>query len=363
MALMTNTYAVTHSLTINLIFDDNSTKSVEVEVGDIITVTYNNNGVRASVKGKVTNIFEVDPSCSYTCNAKWAFIIDGSSYGYASTIRIREDRILDLDMVTKGSDSSSTTTNSEVIKSFDSADQALATKILALLPTSLSNTALIAIITKVIAILKAAQISDTYTADQLSKITTEVLKQEMGLIDPGDFQPCPPPPMPPYPPMPGPGPRPCPPPPFPPVPMTPEEIVQQILRDAARKKLEEENEKIKANATTTLENAFYDSTHAMTADNAATASYAVSAGTALYALNTAATNAGTADYSSNAGTASYAVSAATAEYAKTTIATTVRAEYATNAGTASYASTADYTKSADVAKTSEYMDGGDEDEV
>jgi hypothetical protein len=109
MALLTNTYSVNHSLTISLTFDDGSVKNTKVEVGDIITVVYNKNGVRTTVEGTVTNIYEMEATCNCNCESNWGMIIDGTSYGYTSTEKVAESKILDLTMVKKAVDSSAIT--------------------------------------------------------------------------------------------------------------------------------------------------------------------------------------------------------------------------------------------------------------
>src|SRR5574344_1405628 len=101
MALLSNTYSVSHSLTVNLIFEDGTVKKNTITEGDLVTVTYNKDGLRTTVEGIVTRLY---PSgtvactgiCNCVCEDQWSIVIDGSSYGFGASIRIAEGKILDM---------------------------------------------------------------------------------------------------------------------------------------------------------------------------------------------------------------------------------------------------------------------------
>ena len=57
------------SIAVHLTFDDGTTKNSVIGVGDLVSVEYNNNGLRKQVDGKVLKISLVRTSlCSFTYN-------------------------------------------------------------------------------------------------------------------------------------------------------------------------------------------------------------------------------------------------------------------------------------------------------
>ena len=56
------------SIAVNLTFDDGTTKNSVLGVGDLVSVEYNNNGLRKQVDGKVLKISAIgaDPKAWYS---------------------------------------------------------------------------------------------------------------------------------------------------------------------------------------------------------------------------------------------------------------------------------------------------------
>ena len=55
--LLENKSKLCFSAELNLVFDDETTKTLSVNVGDIIRIAFKHNGVRLDEQGKVTNIY------------------------------------------------------------------------------------------------------------------------------------------------------------------------------------------------------------------------------------------------------------------------------------------------------------------
>lgn len=95
MLMQNRSYAI-NKVMINLLFDDNSRKKFEVGVNDIISVAYNDKGLRREITGKVTtvNFSNITPNQLY-------MTIDGSGVYEGDTRAIYVDHILDCTMINK----------------------------------------------------------------------------------------------------------------------------------------------------------------------------------------------------------------------------------------------------------------------
>lgn len=103
-SLMNISYDVIQCATINLSFDDGTSKKYTIAPGDIINVIYNYNGERRNITGKVTKIVS-DSTNSCCCDAnKWVMVIDASAYGGTTLTRVVLNKILDISVVRKVAD-------------------------------------------------------------------------------------------------------------------------------------------------------------------------------------------------------------------------------------------------------------------
>lgn len=88
--------SVINSIKVNLIFDDRSTKSAIIGVGDLLDVTYNANGLRKNIEGKVVKVSAVgiDPK-------GWYIIVDGSGDFESEQAKFSPMSILDVNIIRK----------------------------------------------------------------------------------------------------------------------------------------------------------------------------------------------------------------------------------------------------------------------
>ena len=88
------------SIAVNLTFDDGTTKNSVIGVGDLVSVEYNNNGLRKQVDGKVLKISAIgtDPKA-------WYIIVDGSDEFECNKARFSPMNILDLEILRKADNS------------------------------------------------------------------------------------------------------------------------------------------------------------------------------------------------------------------------------------------------------------------
>ena len=84
---------VISSISIELYFDDDSSKKILLNKKDIVSLTYNDRGVKTTVVGKVINIIS-NGNNSYLS-------IDGSGIYEGSQVKILFDEILDCIMIEK----------------------------------------------------------------------------------------------------------------------------------------------------------------------------------------------------------------------------------------------------------------------
>lgn len=84
------------SVKVRLVFDDETVKCNVISIGDLIDVTYNGNGMRKHIIGRVTSISTVgaDPH-------NWYIIVDGSDDFARYGARFSPMDILDLEIIRK----------------------------------------------------------------------------------------------------------------------------------------------------------------------------------------------------------------------------------------------------------------------
>jgi len=92
--LIRNDINVISRLKIDLYFDDNSEKHVVLDEKDIVTISYNNKGVKKEITGKVALIKASSYSESY-------IIVDGSGVFVGNRETIQTSTILDCDLIEK----------------------------------------------------------------------------------------------------------------------------------------------------------------------------------------------------------------------------------------------------------------------
>ena len=86
------------SVRVHLVFDDQSIKDNLVSIGDLIDVTYNGNGLRKHIIGRVSTISTVG------CDPKnWYIIVDGSDDFAKNGAKFSPMNILDLEILRKDS--------------------------------------------------------------------------------------------------------------------------------------------------------------------------------------------------------------------------------------------------------------------
>ena len=87
---------VIQSLLVHLLFDDESTKDRKVSINDLIDVTWNGNGARKHIIGRVAVI-----SCHGSNHNDWYMIVDGADDFASRREKISPYQILDLDVLRK----------------------------------------------------------------------------------------------------------------------------------------------------------------------------------------------------------------------------------------------------------------------
>jgi hypothetical protein len=87
---------VIQSLLVSLKFDDDTMKKRLVGVGDLIDVTWNGNGMRKHIIGRVAVI-----SANGTDTKNWYMIVDGADDFDSQKVRFSPYQILDLDVIRK----------------------------------------------------------------------------------------------------------------------------------------------------------------------------------------------------------------------------------------------------------------------
>lgn len=96
-------YSVIESLRVVLTFDDDSVKVREISEGDLIRATYNDNGRRKEIEGKIIKIGINHNPCTCSKNS-WYVIVDGSMSYCGDRVRFSPANLLDLDIILKHTD-------------------------------------------------------------------------------------------------------------------------------------------------------------------------------------------------------------------------------------------------------------------
>lgn len=109
--LVSINYEVNYSLLIKLAFDDERVKRLNVEVGDYICCTYNKDGMRKKIEGYVKRIFLDNRYHEHSHHHEhWSMIIDSSTSGGTPIDKVEVSRLLDIDVLSKKSQSDTITT-------------------------------------------------------------------------------------------------------------------------------------------------------------------------------------------------------------------------------------------------------------
>lgn len=89
--------SVVSSVSVDLTFDDNTTKHAVLAVGDLINVEYNHNGCRKRCLGKVVKVSVTDS----TDPKKWIIYVDSSEEFDSGLVRFSPASILDVEVLYK----------------------------------------------------------------------------------------------------------------------------------------------------------------------------------------------------------------------------------------------------------------------
>ncbi len=92
--LIRNDINVISRLKVDLYFDDNSEKHVVLDEKDIVTMSYNDKGVKKEITGKIALIKASSYSESY-------IIVDGSGVFVGNRVTIQTSTILDCNLIEK----------------------------------------------------------------------------------------------------------------------------------------------------------------------------------------------------------------------------------------------------------------------
>lgn len=114
--LLRNNTKIINKVLVDLYFDDNSEKHVEISEKDIISIAYNDNGYRREIEGKVTRIvpasrimpppdrmYRVEPMRIHDSmpNSEAFITVDGSGVYDGKKVNIYLSHILDCEMIEK----------------------------------------------------------------------------------------------------------------------------------------------------------------------------------------------------------------------------------------------------------------------
>lgn len=89
----------TTSLTVSLTFDDSTTKTRVLGVGDYVTITYNNDGLSKTVTGKISTVY-ANPYADKVDRSQW-YIIVACTECSSGIAKINPMQILDVDIIRK----------------------------------------------------------------------------------------------------------------------------------------------------------------------------------------------------------------------------------------------------------------------
>lgn len=116
--LLRTAYETNLSVTVSLIYDDNTVKKYNLELNDIVKLAYLKNGFRKEVTGRIARIYLEDghaghvghiASCTPCLNKGCYIIVDSSEYTNSGLDRIDVDMISEIEIVEKAKESNSIT--------------------------------------------------------------------------------------------------------------------------------------------------------------------------------------------------------------------------------------------------------------
>lgn len=91
--------SATTQVTVNLRYDDNRNETYTIGKGDIVEISYNRNGLRSTIEGKVVRV-----SCVGTDPKGWFIMIDGSNDFESEKVRICPTSILACEIIQSASE-------------------------------------------------------------------------------------------------------------------------------------------------------------------------------------------------------------------------------------------------------------------
>lgn len=96
--LLKNECTQVSSILVKLFFDDETLKIRLISIDDLVDITYNANGIRKRILGRVSNISTVGTEPS-----NWYIIVDGSDDFASERVRFAPNTILDCEVIRKAS--------------------------------------------------------------------------------------------------------------------------------------------------------------------------------------------------------------------------------------------------------------------
>ena len=110
--LLDMNYEVINRLELKFIYDDDSVKTQMVDIGDYVSLVYNRDGMRTSIDGYVSRIYQ---DHGYRdCQPHWFIILSSNNTSTGVALgKIEVRKIIDLDVLTKASESNEVLTPSD----------------------------------------------------------------------------------------------------------------------------------------------------------------------------------------------------------------------------------------------------------
>lgn len=110
--LLDMNYEVINRLKLKFIYDDDSVKTQMVDIGDYVSLVYNRDGMRTSIDGYVSRIYQ---DHGYRdCQPHWFIILSNNNTSTGVALgKIEVRKIIDLDVLTKASESNEVLTPSD----------------------------------------------------------------------------------------------------------------------------------------------------------------------------------------------------------------------------------------------------------
>ena len=108
--LLKTGYSLDYTVTVSFFYDNDEVVSITISTGDVIKASYNKNGKRVSIEGKVTRIYTQDNHAGHIChvasctpckNTGCYIIVDGSTSNNSELARIDVDTLLEVEILEK----------------------------------------------------------------------------------------------------------------------------------------------------------------------------------------------------------------------------------------------------------------------